>query len=220
MGGLRAALSDATASRPHPVARGIRWLGLAAVLLLLVGAFTPLSNAINTWMGGTAELERADAIVVVGRGGTDADGVLSNRSLRRTLLGISLHRDRLADLLVFSGGFEETKARATLARGLGVPPASVVVAASSNTTTEEARAIRALLAPRGVRRVLLVADPVDMPRTRDLLGAHGFVVLRAPTASQGPGNPESRLGLLREIAMEMTAWLYNRVAGAVRPTGP
>src|SRR5712691_2231199 len=62
-------------------ARGLRLLGLLGLLLFAVAAFTPLANSLNIWMAGMAMLEPADAIVVLGRGGADTDGVLTNRSL-------------------------------------------------------------------------------------------------------------------------------------------
>jgi uncharacterized SAM-binding protein YcdF (DUF218 family) len=75
--------------------------------------------------------------------------------------------------------------------------------------------LAALLLPRDARRVLLVADPVDMPRTRLVLERRGFAVLPAPTASSGPGYPEARLNLLRDICIELAAWAYNRLAGRI-----
>ena len=91
---------------------GLRILGLAALLVFVGAAFTPVSNWLNAWMAGAARIEPADAIVVLGRGGADSDGVLTNRSLRRLMHGIELYRERLAPLLVLSGTGEETGARA------------------------------------------------------------------------------------------------------------
>lgn len=194
--------------------RGLRWLGVAGLLLLGVGAFTPLANSLNKWMAGAERLEPAEAIVVLGRGGADVDGVLTNRSLRRTLHGIDLYRHGLAPLLVFSGGPGEITARADLARGLGVPPAAIATALGAHTTHEEAVLLAKGLQTRGVRRVLLVADPIDMPRSRRELEHVGFAVLPAPTAASGSGDPESRLWLLRDLGIELAAVLFHRLAGS------
>jgi uncharacterized SAM-binding protein YcdF (DUF218 family) len=196
-------------------ARGLRLLGLVGLLLFAVAAFTPLANRLNIWMAGVAMLEPADAIVVLGRGGADTDGVLTNRSLRRTLYGIDLYGNGLAPVLVLSGSTEETGARVRLAQGLGVPSASILRTASTNTTRGEAEEISRLLLPAGRRRILLVADPIDMPRARAVMERAGFTVLPAPTAATGPSDPESRLGLLRDILSELTGWIYYRLAGAV-----
>jgi len=195
--------------------RGLRLVGLAGLLLFAVAAFTPLANRLNIWMAGTPTLGPADAIVVMGRGGADTDGVLTNRSLRRTLYGIGLSRDGLAPVLVFSGSAEESGARARLAEGLGVPSGVIVRLAPANTTKGEAEELRRLLLPLGRRRILLVADPIDMPRTRAVMERAGFIVLPAPTAATGPSDPESRLRLLRDIVGELAGWMYYRLAGAL-----
>jgi len=191
----------------------LRILGLAALLVFVVGAFTPVSNWLNAWMAGPARIEPADAIVVLGRGGTDSDGVLTNRSLRRLMHGIELYRKRLSPLLVLTGTGEEAGARAVLAEGLGVPAGVIMQVSSVHTTREEAERIRELLLPRGQRRILLVSDPIDMPRTRAVMERVGFTVLPAPTAATGPSLPEGRLGLLRDIATELGGLAYYRITG-------
>lgn len=192
---------------------GFRLLGLVGLLVFGAGAFTPLPNWLNAWMGGSARLEPADAIVVLGRGGADSDGVLTNRSLRRLMHGVELYRKALAPLLVLSGTAEETSARVTLAEGLGVPAETIVRAGSAHTTEEEADRLGQILLPRGQRRILLVADPIDMSRVRALMKRAGFTVLPAPTAATGPSLPEARLALLRDVATELAGWAYYRVAG-------
>jgi len=194
---------------------GLRYLGLIALLLFALSAFAPLANLLNTLMAGQAHVEPSDAIVVMGRGGADADGVLTNRSLRRVLLGVDLYTNALAPVLLLSGSTGEAEARKTLARGLGVPDKDILVSAKARTTREEAAEIRKILLPLGRHRILLVADPIDMPRSRALMERAGFVVHPVPTAASGPSNPESRLGLVRDITIELFAWAYYRLAGAL-----
>jgi uncharacterized SAM-binding protein YcdF (DUF218 family) len=166
-------------------------------------------------MAGQAHIVPSDAIVVMGRGGADSDGVLTNRSLRRLLLGVDLYNGALAPVLVLSGSAPETEARKALAREMGVPDKAILVSAKARTTREEASEIRGLLLPLGRQRILLVADPIDMPRTRVLMERSGFEVHPVPTASSGPSTPESRLGLCRDIAIELSAWAYYRLSGAL-----
>ncbi len=194
---------------------GLRYLGLIALLLFALSAFAPLANLLNTLMAGQAHVEPSDAIVVMGRGGADTDGVLTNRSLRRVLLGVDLYNNALAPVLLLSGSTGEAEARKTLAKGLGVPDKDILVSAKARTTREEAAEIRKILLPLGRHRILLVADPIDMPRSRVLMERAGFVVHPVPTAASGPSNPESRLGLVRDIIIELSAWAYYRLAGAL-----
>jgi uncharacterized SAM-binding protein YcdF (DUF218 family) len=195
--------------------RGLRALGAVAVLLFLIAAFTPLANVLNIRMAGAARLEPSDAIVVLGRGGADTDGVLTNRSLRRLLRGVQLYREDLAPLLVLSGTTGETRARLELARGLGIPATAILRTRDAFTTKQEAAELSQLLAPLGRRRILLVADPIDMPRSRSLVEHAGFVVNPAPTAASGPSGPESRLGLVRDIGIELAALAWYRLTGAL-----
>jgi uncharacterized SAM-binding protein YcdF (DUF218 family) len=195
--------------------RGLRLLGLVGLLVFVTAAFTPLANWLNGWMAGVPRLEPSDAIVVLGRGGADTDGVLTNRSLRRVLRGVDLYRDGLASLLVLCGSADETRARSSLARGLGVPAAAILSAGPARTTKEEVQELQRLLAPLSRRRILLVADPIDMPRARVLMERAGFMVRPAPTAATGPSQPEARLGLLRDILIELSAWAYYRLTGAL-----
>jgi len=194
---------------------GLRYVGLIGLLLFVLAAFTPLANLLNIRMAGQAHIVPSDAIVVMGRGGADSDGVLTNRSLRRLLLGVDLYNGALAPVLVFSGSAPETEARKALAKEMGVPDKAILVSAKARTTREEASEIRRLLLPLGRQRILLVADPIDMPRTRVLMERSGFEVHPVPTASSGPSTPESRLGLCRDIAIELSAWAYYRLSGAL-----
>ncbi len=194
---------------------GLRLLGLAGLVVFATMAFTPLANYINIRMAGVARLEPSDAIVVLGRGGADSDGILTNRSLRRVVRGIDLYRQGLAPLLVFSGSLEETRGRGNVARALGVPGPAILSAPPARTTREEAEEIRKLLLPLGKKSVLLVSDPIDMPRARALMERAGFTVRPAPTAASGPSQPEARLGLVRELLIELAAWTFYRVTGAL-----
>jgi uncharacterized SAM-binding protein YcdF (DUF218 family) len=191
----------------------LRLLGAAGLLGLIVGGFTPLPNALNRWMAGPVELRPAQAIVVPGRGGADADEVLTNASLRRTLRAIALQKKGLSPLIVFSGNDGEIDARVRLARGLGIADESLLPAYGASTTREEATLLAGLLRPRGIQHILLVVDPTDMPRTRALFERRGFTVFGAHTGSGGPTNPESRLHLLREVGIELSAWCYYRLRG-------
>lgn len=191
----------------------LRLLGAAGLLLFVVGGFTPLANGLNRWMAGPIELQPAQAIVVPGRGGADADEVLTNASLRRTFRAIALQKKGLSPLIVFSGDRLEIDARVRLARGLGIAAESLLPAYGAYTTREEAALIEGLLKRRGVERILLVADSIDMPRARALFEARGFTVLGAQTWDGGPSDPESRLHLLREIGIELSAWCYYRLRG-------
>ena len=191
-------------------------LGALAVAVFVVSGFTPAPNLVSEWLAVPTSVARADAIVVLGAGGAVwGDGMLGNPSMRRALRGILLQREGFAPLLVFSGSDVEVDERSRLARELGVMPVRILARGGSNTTRDETTRLRALLSPRGVRKILLVTDSHHMIRARRLFERAGFEVFAAPaddisTAAQGP---EGRLQLTHVICGEVLARLYHRIAG-------
>ena len=197
-----------------------RLLGGGVLVAFLLTAFTPVPSLLSRALARAGPLEPADAIVVLGGGGVQADGSLSDTSLRRTLHGLDLYRRGLAPLLVLAGprsphGHVEAEVRAALVRGCGVPQAAVLTAPEGRTTHEEAVTVARLLQPRGLRRVILVADAEGMRRAAGAFERRGFEVAPAPAAdvpSLDTG-PEERLTVMRRVLIEALALVYYRAAG-------
>jgi uncharacterized SAM-binding protein YcdF (DUF218 family) len=192
--------------------RAARWIG-AGVLAVLVSLFTPIPNGLARWLEPAAQIEPADAIVVLG-GDVSPDGTLAPSSLVRLVQGVLLYRRHLAPLIVLSGTPPEVITRARLASDLGVPP-TAALEIRADTTRAEATAVARLLAPREARRILLVTDAQHLVRARLLFERAGFDVLPAPAGLEASSahSPEARLLLLREVLQEVTARLYYRLAG-------
>lgn len=197
----------------------LRTIGFAGVLFFLASAFTPFPNFLARWMRTPPEVRPADAVVVLGAG-ISPDGTLSRPSLRRMLHGILLQRKGFAPVLVFlgpavSGGPPEAEVRAALARELGVPPEEILTDTQARTTREEAARVKALLAPRGARRILLVTDSQHTVRARRLFERAGFEVLPSPVddLSAAADSPEDRLELMERVLQELIARFYYRIAG-------
>lgn len=164
--------------------------------------------------------EHAQAIVVLGAGGVAPGGGLTDPSLRAAMEGVTLFQQGWAPLLVFSGEPErgqpaEADVRAEFARRNGVPAAAILTVTTARTTHEEAVRMQALLQPRNIRKILLVADGPGMIRATAVFDRAGFDVVPAPWSAAWnlEGRPEDRLGLLREIAMEVVARAYYRGMG-------
>jgi uncharacterized SAM-binding protein YcdF (DUF218 family) len=195
----------------------VRALGVAALALFVLGAFTPLPGHLYARLAMPTRIGPADAIVVMAGGGVLGDGQLSDTSRRRTALGIELYRDGRAPLLVLSGAIGpggESAARAAVARTCGVTDAAMLAVAAGHTTHEEAATLGALLRARGVRRILLVTDGSHMRRAMRLFEAAGFEVLPVPFgALDDPPQPGERILLFHETLREGLALLYYKVAG-------
>lgn len=200
----------------------LRALGAAALLLFVLAGFTPAVDLLGALVIPEQAAERAEAIVVLGAGGVTAGGGLTASSLRAAMEGIKLFHDGWAPLLVLSGGGgqllrTEAEARAEFARQSGVPPAAIVIAGPVRTTHEEALKVRALLQPRGIRKILLVVDGPGAVRAMAVFERVGFEAVPATWSETvtADASPEDRLTLLRSLAMEAIARLYYRVMGYV-----
>jgi uncharacterized SAM-binding protein YcdF (DUF218 family) len=185
--------------------RTCRLVGWAALLGLLVIAFTPLPNRIGGWLYTPARLGQAGAIVVLG--GPDSE--------HRAVQGILLYRQGFSPLLIFSGVPMEVSMRESLARGLGLPLENILTERTAHTTREEALTIGALLRARGIRRILLVTDGLSMPRARRLFERAGLEVLPVPSTGPGDlmGRPQDQVTFALSIAEETVAYLYYWLLG-------
>ena len=200
-------------------ARFCRLLGFFGVAFFFISAFTPMPSILSDWLSARPQLERAQAIVVLGAG-MWPEGLLSYSSMRRALHGIVQYREGLAPILMFSGpsydgGPAEAQIRADLARALGVPPGAILTEADAWTTREEALRMGAVLQAKGVRKILLVTEAHHMARARTFFERAGFEVLAAPTHedSSRPSSPEGHLRLMRRMLQEFLAYTYNWAAG-------
>ncbi len=194
----------------------LRSIGIIAVTLFLLTAFTPLAVALVHWTAVRPRVQPAEAIVVLG-GGLSSDGVLSDSSLRNAIGGISLFRKGLAPLLVLSGdenstGANEAEIRARFAREFGVPPSAILAVVGAKTTRGEADLVGALLQPRGARRILLVADPLHLERAVPAFEHRGLAPLPAPVEppTAAADSPEGRLTAMRWVLQELLGRIYYR----------
>jgi uncharacterized SAM-binding protein YcdF (DUF218 family) len=203
-------------------ALALRVVGAASLGLFALSAFTPLPNALCRRTVVAADPRPAQAIVVLGATMTP-DGMLSASSLRRALHGILLYRRGLAPLLVFLGPHNDSvrsqaETRAALALECGIPPEAILTGEEMWTTRDEALGVKGLLAPKGVRRIVLVTGGMHMRRARWLFERAGFEVLPAPLpdASCEAVSPESRLGLTMSLVQEWLARVYNAAVTTAR----
>jgi uncharacterized SAM-binding protein YcdF (DUF218 family) len=96
-----------------------------------------------------------------------------------------------------------------------VSVAAILTDSWAESTRDEARRMRSLLHPHGLRRILLVTDAQHMSRAKRLFEFAGFEVFSAPS-SDLPDTvtaPEARLQLVRRTLQEILARLYYHVAG-------
>lgn len=167
-----------------------RPLALRALGVALVGGWLVSLTGV-LWHAARDRAVPADAIVVLG-----AAHYLGRPSpvLRARLDQAAALRARgVAPLLVLTGGTapgdttSEAAVGAAYLRRTGVPEAALLMEQDGRTTSESLRAVRALLAARGLRRIVLVSDPFHLFRARLVARRLGLHATTSPTAGESLG---------------------------------
>jgi len=205
-------------SRVEMMTRLLRWIGSITLCALAITSFSPLANYISAQYGVSEMIAPADAIIVLGAN-LNPNGTLSSTSLFRAVKGITCFGRRLAPLLFLLGtatqSGNESEVRASLARTLGVPDFAIITEARAHSTQQEAQYSFQRLAPRRVRRILLVTDSQHLARAKPLFERLGFLVFPVPADdfANPAQSPQDRLILVRRCGQEWLARLYYRMAG-------
>ncbi|MDP9185098.1 MAG: YdcF family protein [Actinomycetota bacterium] len=197
--------------RRHPV-----WTILAVVALLAFGLIA--SSAITVWRAahhdGAADIEHADAIVVLGA--AQYDGVPSPLFQGRLDHAVLLWDQSKADLVITVGskqiGDRHTEAEAgrTYLISQGVPEDSVVAIAIGHSTYQSLQAAANEMQRRGIRSALLVSDPWHNARLNTMASALGIDGYASATWTSAAASESSRAeGYVRETF----AYLYYRIFG-------
>ena len=188
-------------------------------LLVLVLAYFAVSTAlVARWMGKD-ERPRADAIVVLGA--AQYDGRPSAIYQARLEHALDLWSDRVAPLLVFTGGkepgdrFTEGGSGARWAVAQGVPESAVLTEERSRTTYQNLAGARRLLErrrPGGRHRIVVVSDPFHMFRAVRQAADLGMDAYPSPTRTSPLS--ASRLKLTELVLREDLAIAGYLLSGA------
>jgi uncharacterized SAM-binding protein YcdF (DUF218 family) len=180
--------------------------GLLILLLAAALGFVGLAWQIVSY-GNASVDSHADAALVLGAAawGNKPSPVYRERINE----AIALYKTGRVRYLVFTGGTPapgypaEGEVGRKFAIEHGVPAAAVLFETSSRTTWQNLANARELLAPVGIRTVLLVSDPLHMRRAMAMASRLGLDAAPAPTSSSRFQSLASRSEFLwRET------WLY------------
>ncbi|ALJ26916.1 MAG: protein sanA-like protein [Lysobacteraceae bacterium SCN 69-123] len=161
------------------------WLWRLCVLLLLwllgVAAWI-------IWVGDRDQAAPSDAIIVLGAAAYDAKP--SPVFEERIRHGLDLYRQGLAPKLIFTGGFGGATARfseSQVARRYAlkqqIPAQDILIESRSRTTRQNLVEAKRLMDAHGMRRVILVSDPLHMARALRLSRELGIDALASSTPS-------------------------------------
>ena len=173
--------THADAAVKHRLVTGTLLLLLVAVIGFLSVAWQIISY------GNLPAGAQADAAVVLGAAawGNKPSPVYRERINE----AIALYKAGRVRYLVFTGGTPEPgyPAEGEVGRKFaiehGVPSAAVLYERTSRTTWQNLTNARELLAPLGIRTVLLVSDPLHMRRAMAMASSLGLQAAPAPTSS-------------------------------------
>src|SRR5215207_1111566 len=156
----------------------------------------------------------ADAAVVLGAAvwGAEVSPVFRERINH----GIDLYRKGRVRKLIFTGGrgnggepTESAAARRYALRG-GVPASDILIEEQSHNTYENILHAKRLADARGLRRVLLVSDPLHMKRAVAMASDVGLLAEPSPTPSTRYRGLRSQAGLLASETYYYLGYLLSR----------
>ncbi|AFY72381.1 hypothetical protein Syn7502_00213 [Synechococcus sp. PCC 7502] len=146
----------------------------------------------------------SDAIVILGRG----------EALRqsRVEVAVNLWRSLMVPIIFASGTDDALEIQAML-RELGIPDQVITGEDRSRTTAENAEFTSLILGKQGIKRILLVTDPLHMKRSLLTFQHYGFDVIPVPTAgNDGLSKQEQDLLIIREYFALVSYGLLGRLA--------
>jgi uncharacterized SAM-binding protein YcdF (DUF218 family) len=189
---------------------------LAGALLLLAALWMGTGAALVLGGEPRPSYEHADVAVVLGAA-VRADGSPSPVLQGRLEHALALHRRGFVRKLLFTGGRGEglprSEAAAAKAWALarGVDPAVILIEERSRTTRQNLLEARPMLRHHGLRSVLLVSDPLHLPRATHM--AHSLDIDARPSATPSTRyrSFRTRLPFLARESFFMTLTLIFRV---------
>jgi uncharacterized SAM-binding protein YcdF (DUF218 family) len=192
---------------------------LVGLLVLVLAYFAVSTTLVARWMGKD-ERPRVDAIVVLGA--AQYDGRPSAIYQARLEHAVDLWSDKVAPVLVFTGGkepgdrFTEGGSGASWARARGVPSAAVLTEETSRTTYQNLAGAKRALERRdpdgGRRRIVIVSDPFHMFRAVRQAADLGMDAYPSPTRTSPLS--ASRLKLTELVLREDLAIAGYLLSGA------
>jgi len=186
---------------------------LAAILgtlILLIGLIALRIYSYRT----TVSNEPADAAIVLGAAvwGNDLSPVFKERINH----ALELRRHGKVRKIIFTGGqgnrneLTESSAARKYAIQEGISPADILVEESSHTTYENLVFAREVAVARGLKRVLIVSDPLHMKRAVTMAIDLGLDAYPSPTPTTRYQGGAKQLGLLAHETYYYIGYLIRR----------
>lgn len=185
----------------------------AALLAGLVLLFAFIALRIYTYRNNVADM-RADAAIVLGAAmwGKDLSPVFKERVNH----AIDLYRSRKVRKIIFTGGRgnsnepTESSAARSYAIANGVPPEDILIEENSHTTYENLFYAKQLADSNGLKKVLIVSDPMHMMRAVVMAKDLGLEAYPSPTPTTRYQSMSSQFQLLMHETYYYIGYLMRR----------
>ena len=193
------------------------WIFLVLVLMI---AYTPLTQFMLRPLTLQEEIKDADLVVVLG-GGVDQGRYLTLVSSHRMVRGIQLYFEGRGKKILFSGGIagrgivSEASVLNQEARRLRVPPEDILLEKKSKNTHDQATEVKKIAEPLQMKSILLVTSFSHMKRALMAFEHAGFKVYPAfaDPHEKYTDEPLSRLSLFPKLVHEYAGIVYYKVRG-------
>ena len=155
-----------------------RLIGSVAVVFMTGCVWFGVHTTLLIWRGLAVDARSADAIVVLGNK-VERDGAPSPRLQRRLDCAARLYQERLAPVIVVSGGlgregFLEAEVMREALIAPGVTANEILVDNGGADTFRSARNARHMLKERGLGSVIIVSSFYHLMRARMIFARFGF----------------------------------------------
>ena len=190
---------------------------IAKILLLIIAGLILVAGVLASRIysfGNTRSDASADAAIVLGAA-VWSSGV-SPVFRERINHGIDLYQKGKVRKLIFTGGQgnpgepTESSAARDYALQSGVPLQDILIEQKSHTTYENIRYAKEVADAHGIKRVLIVSDPLHMKRAVLMAQDVGLIAEPSPTPSTRYQGLKSQLGLLAHETYYYIGYLIRR----------
>lgn len=190
-----------------------KFKALLLILFILLVVAVTLAARIYSF-GNTRSNEPADAAIVLGAA-VWSSGV-SPVFRERINHGVDLYRNGKVRKLIFTGGQgnpgepTESAAARDYALQSGVPLQDILIEQKSHTTYENIIYAKQVADVQGIKKVLIVSDPLHMKRAVLMARDVGLIAEPSPTPSTRYQGVKSQVGLLVHETYYYIGYLLKR----------
>ena len=186
--------------------------------------YSPLVNNLAENLITGSGMRKADVIVVLSSGAFN-DGTLGHSTLVRTLRGIELYKNGLANKVIFCGGnlpknkldISISQKMADIASLSGIPQDAQIVEDVSVNTHQNALQVKKIMNRYVFKDALLVTSAIHMKRAMLTFEKAGIKVYPASVSAFETviTDPLDRFGMFREVMREYVGLLYYKWKGRI-----